>query len=177
MPVKTVSPSECKALIEGGRSLDILDVRTPAEFAKVHAKGARLIPLDQLDAAALAAAHRDASAPLYVICHSGARATKACERLTAAGLADVFCIEGGTVAWQQTGLPVEEGKGKVISLERQVRIAAGSLVLLGVILAWSLHPAFIALCAFVGAGLVFAGATDFCGMAILLGKMPWNRRV
>lgn len=64
----------------------------------------------------------------------------------------------------------------MISLERQVRIAAGALVLIGLALAWAIHPYFLALAAFVGAGQVFAGLTDFCGMAILLSKMPWNRR-
>jgi hypothetical protein len=74
------------------------------------------------------------------------------------------------------GLPVQRDGGKVISMERQVRIAAGGLVLLGVLLAWKVHPAFIGLCSLVGAGLMFAGITDTCGMAMVLGKMPWNRR-
>jgi rhodanese-related sulfurtransferase len=86
----------------------------------------------------------------------------------------VVCVEGGTDAWEQAGLPVVRGH-KVISLDRQVRMAAGLLVLLGVGLSFLVHPAFSALSAFVGAGLLFAGITDTCGMAMLLAKMPWNQ--
>lgn len=167
--------AECRRLMESKRELNILDVRTPAEYARVHATGARLMPLDQLDPVAVAAQRGGGDEALYIICHSGARASKACQRLQEAGLAGVYFIEGGTVGWEKMGLPVERGGGKVISLERQVRIAAGSLVVLGALLAWRVHPAFVALSALVGAGLVFAGISDYCGMAIVLGKMPWNR--
>lgn len=83
-------------------------------------------------------------------------------------------VEGGTLAWEGAGLPVVRGR-RVISLERQVRIAAGALVVAGVLLGWLVHPAFLGLSAFVGAGLVFAGVTDTCGMGLLLARMPWNR--
>jgi rhodanese-related sulfurtransferase len=92
----------------------------------------------------------------------------------AAGLTSVANVEGGTLACVEAGLPVVRGK-KAISLERQVRIAAGSLVLIGVLLGWLVHPALAGLAAFVGAGLVFAGLTDTCGMGLLLARMPWNR--
>jgi rhodanese-related sulfurtransferase len=85
-------------------------------------------------------------------------------------------VEGGTEAWIAAGLPVDRGTVTAISLERQVRIAAGALVLLGVLLGWLVHPAFFGLSGFVGAGLVFAGITDFCGMGLLLARMPWNNR-
>jgi rhodanese-related sulfurtransferase len=98
----------------------------------------------------------------------------ACARLQAAGQANVVNVEGGTLAWAEAGLPVVRGP-KAISLERQVRIAAGSLVLLGAVLGWFVHPAFVGLSAFIGAGLVFAGVTDTCGMALLLARMPWNQ--
>ena len=91
-----------------------------------------------------------------------------------AGYPNVVNVEGGTQACVSAGLPVVRGK-KAISLERQVRIAAGSLVLIGAVLAWLVHPAFIGLSAFVGAGLVFAGITDTCGMGMLLARMPWNQ--
>ena len=178
MSIETVNPGELRSLIYDGQSPCILDVRTPAEFARVHAAGASLMPLDKLDPAAVAARRQGRSEPVYVICHSGSRAAKACRRLMEAGVGPVYCIEGGTVAWEKMGLPVERDGGRgVISLERQVRIAAGSLVLLGLALAWAVNPLFLILCAFVGAGLVFAGITDFCGMGTLLGKMPWNRNV
>ncbi len=176
MATNTIPLVECRRRIEDGLSLNIVDVRTPAEFARVHALGARLMPLDELDPSVVAAHRGSAADPIYVICHSGTRASKACQRLEEAGVAQVYCIEGGTAAWEKSGLPVERGGGNVISLERQVRIGAGSLVLLGAILAWRVHPAFLVIPAFVGAGLVFAGTTDYCGMAIILGKMPWNRR-
>jgi rhodanese-related sulfurtransferase len=176
MSFQTISCAEFRRLMDGGKPLTILDVRTPAEFARVRVVGARLMPLDELDPAAVAAQHRDADETIYVICQSGARAAKACQRLQEAGAAKVYNIEGGTAAWEKMGLPVERGQSKVISLERQVRIVAGALVLLGVALAWAIHPAFIAIAAFVGAGLTFAGITDYCGMGMILCKMPWNRR-
>jgi rhodanese-related sulfurtransferase len=175
MPTSTISPAEIRHLLESGRPITLIDVRTPAEFGRTHARGARLMPLDQLDASAVASARLDAREPIYVICQSGGRATKACEYLDKAGVGPAYCVEGGTTAWEQLGLPVERGRGRVIALERQVRIVAGSLVLLGLGLAWLVHPLFLGLTAFVGAGLVFAGVTDFCGMGLLLARMPWNR--
>jgi rhodanese-related sulfurtransferase len=175
MSVKTIGVAQMRELIDSGNALTIIDVRTPAEFAGVHAKGARLSPLDTLDPSAVAASRPNPADPLYVICQSGGRSAKACEKLEAAGITPVYSIEGGTSAWDRAGLPVERGDRHVISLERQVRITAGSLVLIGLVLAWAIHPYFLALTAFVGAGLVFAGVTDLCGMAILLHKMPWNR--
>jgi rhodanese-related sulfurtransferase len=130
--------------------------------------------LDQLDAAALMQARNGSSnEPLYVICRSGSRGQKACEKFLKAGFSNVVNIEGGTMACVEAGLPVVRGK-KAISLERQVRIAAGSLVLLGAGLSF-VNPAFIGLSAFVGAGLVFAGITDTCGMGMILARMPWNQ--
>ncbi|HSV13194.1 MAG TPA: rhodanese-like domain-containing protein [Tepidisphaeraceae bacterium] len=175
MPVNNISIEQCRRLIDSGQTLNILDVRTPAEFCQLHATGARLLPLDELNPAAIAAQPRNDDEPLYVICHSGGRATEACRRLADAGASHVYCIEGGTAAWERAGLPVQRGSIRVMSLERQVRVAAGSLVLLSVALGWFVHPAFLALTAFIGAGLTFAGITDTCGMAMLLAKLPWNR--
>ena len=109
--------------------------------------------------------------PLYVICHAGSRGQKACERFLQAGYANVVNVEGGTQAWASCGLPVVRGK-KTVSLERKGRIAAGLLVCTGAILSWLVHPARLALSAFVGAGLVFAGITNTCGMGLLLARMP-----
>ncbi|TWU13455.1 Inner membrane protein YgaP [Symmachiella macrocystis] len=156
-------------------TVELIDVRTPAEYRETHSTIARNVPLDELDAEKLLA-DRNSSAdqPLYVICNSGNRSRKACEKLINAGCTNVVNVQGGTQAWEQADLPVVRGK-KTVSLERQVRIAAGSLVLLGSVLALTVHPYFAGLAAFVGAGLVFAGVTDTCGMAMLLAKMPWNR--
>lgn len=172
MGVATIAPHALAALGRDGPSVELIDVRTPTEFRAVHAVGARNVPLSDLDPAAFAAARRPG--PLYVICQSGSRGRQACEKLLAAGLTDVVNVEGGTRAWVESGLPVNRGQG-AISLERQVRIAAGLLVLVGAVLGYFVHPYLIGLSAFVGAGLVFAGVTDTCGMGLLLARMPWNR--
>ena len=175
MDVPTISPQELHALRSGDAAVELIDVRTPVEFREVHADLARNVPLDILDAAALKQVRRGTDCqPLYVICKSGGRSRQACEKLLTAGCSNIVSVEGGTSAWIQAGLPVVRGQ-KAISLERQVRIAAGSLVLIGAVLGWLVHPALFGLCALVGAGLVFAGVTDTCGMGMLLARMPWNQ--
>ena len=153
------------------KPLPLIDVRMATEYREIHAEGATLSPLDALDPKALA---QTLPRPIYLICRSGQRATKAAEQFVAAGISEVLVVDGGTEAWEKAGLPVVRGK-KAVSLERQVRIAAGTLVLTGVGLGWGVHPYFFGLSAFIGAGLVFAGVTDWCGMGMLLSKMPWNR--
>ena len=174
MNVSTMSPRKLAELCSAGTKIDLIDVRTPVEFREVHVEIARNVPLDQLDPAAIMQAH-DGSAqePLYVLCRSGSRGQQACEKFQTAGFSNVVNVEGGTLACIEAGLPVVRGK-KAISLERQVRIAAGLIVLLGAGLSF-VHLAFIGLSAFVGAGLVFAGITDTCGMGMILAKMPWNQ--
>jgi rhodanese-related sulfurtransferase len=175
MDVPTIKPSELEALWRRGEAVDLIDVRTPVEYREVHAEPARLVPLDGLDPGAIMRARNGrGDRPLYIICRSGSRGRQACERFYAAGFTNVVNVEGGTLAWQRAGLPVVRGK-KAISLERQVRIAAGSLVVLGTALGALVHPAFLGLSAFVGAGLIFAGVTDTCGMGMILARMPWNR--
>lgn len=174
MTVTSINPRQLADLCKSGK-VDLIDVRTPVEFREVHVENARNVPLDELDPAAVVKARNGSQEePLYLICRSGSRGRQACEKFIAAGYTNVINVEGGTLACVESGLPVVRGK-KAISLERQVRIAAGSLVLLGALLAWLVHPAFIGLSAFVGAGLVFAGITDTCGMGLLLARMPWNR--
>lgn len=176
MSVQTISPSEVSNTGKSGVEPEIIDVRTPAEYEEVHANGARLVPLDGLEPHKVLASRTGAvDAPLYILCKSGSRAAKACEQFEAAGFGNAVSIEGGTTAWEKAGLPVVRGR-KTISLERQVRILAGSLVVLGIGLGWFVHPLFFLLSAFIGSGLVFAGLTDSCGMGMLLAKMPWNQR-
>jgi rhodanese-related sulfurtransferase len=173
----TIMPlAELRHRMQYGCLPTLVDVRTPAEYSRVHAEGARSLPLDQLNAASANRYRNEGDGRLYVICHSGTRATEACLQLQQEGLAEVYMVEGGTAAWENAGLPVVRGKTGAISLERQVRIGAGSLVLLGAALGWLVHPGFFALSALVGAGLLFAGITDYCGMGIVLSKMPWNSR-
>lgn len=171
--VTTIDPIEVKELIDTGYNLDLIDVRTPAEFRGCHAQIARNIPLDTLDVDSVIAERGDNPEPIYFICRSDSRGKKACEAFLAAGYEPVVNVAGGTVAWEDLGLPVVCGK-QTISLEQQVRIAAGALVLAGLGLSF-LSPWWLTLSAFVGGGLVFAGVTDSCGMAMLLAKMPWNQ--
>ena len=168
MTVVTITPLELAARRTRGEPLVLIDVRTPAEFREVHADLARNVPLDALDPADLPAG------PVYVICRTGGRGEQVCRRLAAAGRTDAVNVEGGTLAWAAAGLPAVRGK-KAVALERQVRIAAGSLVVLGTTLGWLVHPAAAGLAAVVGSGLVFSGVTDTCGMGLLLARMPWNR--
>jgi rhodanese-related sulfurtransferase len=110
-------------------------------------------------------------------CRSGARTAGNAGRLAAASEGcEAFILEGGLEAWKKAGLPVSIDRRQPIELMRQVQIAAGSLVLLGIVLGALVAPGFYALSAFVGAGLLFAGLSGFCGMARLLAVMPWNRR-
>jgi len=170
----SISSQRLNELHESGKQIDLIDVRTPAEFREVHIPFAKNVPLDRLDAKQISASrHGRQDQPFYTTCQSGLRGQKACEKLAAAGI-DAVNIEGGTLAWAAAGLPVVRGK-KAIALERQVRIAAGSLVLVGCIIGYFVHPLGYGLAVFVGAGLVFAGVTDTCGMGMLLARMPWNQ--
>lgn len=154
--------------------IELIDVRTPVEFREVHSVHARNVPLGSLDPKAVMESRADQEAPLYVICRSGNRSTKACEQFAAAGCNSVVNVEGGTSAWEEAGLPVVRGK-KTVSLERQVRIAAGFLVFVGTVLGVFHHEYWLGIPAFVGAGLMFAGITDTCAMGMLIAKMPWNQ--
>jgi rhodanese-related sulfurtransferase len=173
--VATITPRELAARLAAEPGIELWDVRTPVEYQEVHVKGTKNRPLSDLDAAAARAAGVGTEQrPLYVVCRSGSRGKQACELLERAGVTNVINVEGGTLACAEAGLAVVRGRA-MISLERQVRIAAGSLVLVGVGLGWFLAPYWLGLAAFVGAGLVFAGVTDTCGMGLLLARMPWNR--
>jgi rhodanese-related sulfurtransferase len=170
--INLISPAALAELCKQ-RSIKLIDVRTPGEFEQLHAQGATNIPLDEFDAAAALSGCDDA---LYVICRAGNRAQKACEKLVAANPGvRIVNVDGGTLAWEGAGLPVVRGR-KRMSLDRQVRIGAGSLVILSILLSIFVHSGFIGLAGLVGAGLVLAGMTDWCGMGMVLGKMPWNRR-
>ena len=174
MSICTISPAKLATLCREGKTIDLIDVRTPVEYREVHLEAARNVPLDQLDPEALMRARNGSTnKPLYLICRSGSRGQQACEKFIRAGFSNVVNIDGGTMACVEAGLPVVRGK-KAMSLERQVRIAAGSLVLFGTLLGW-LQPVFLAVPAVVGAGLMFSGITNTCGMARILARMPWNQ--
>ena len=169
----TITATELHRRMSAGEPVDLLDVRTPAEFAAQHAHGAHCVPLDQLDPVAVK--DRINGGPVVFICKSGKRATLAAERLARAGCSTAVVVEGGTDAWAAAGLPCNSTGRGVIALERQVRIAAGILVLLGALLGWFVNPLFIWLSGFIGCGLIFSGITDKCPMGMLIAKMPWNQ--
>jgi len=175
MEINLISPAQAEARRTQGEPLVLVDVRSPAEFQSAHAAGARLFPLDDLQprkiAAELGTSERQ---PVVLLCAGGTRARKAAEKFHAEGIPHCLVVEGGTKAWEAAGLPVVRGQG-MISIERQVRIGAGAMVLLGVLLGSWLDPLWFFLSGFVGAGLIFAGITDWCGMGLLLAKMPWNQ--
>ena len=174
MAIATISPKALDELWKRGEPIELIDVRTPVEFREVHVEFARNVPLDALDPGRLAADRdRTKDAPLYVICRSGGRAAKACEKLSAGGFSKLINVEGGTLACVQAGLPVVHGK-KAMSLERQVRLVAGAMVLVGSLLALY-SPWFLVVPAFVGAGLMYSAITDSCPMGMLLARMPWNQ--
>ncbi len=168
----TVSAAEAARFVEAGGAVSVIDVRTDAEFAGEHIHGSHHIRVDQV--AARVDEVRAVPAPRLLLCQSGRRATLAKKTLEALHVAGLSVVEGGIGAYVAAGGGAVKDKA-VISLERQVRIAAGSLVLLGVLAGAFIQPAFLILSGFVGAGLIFAGVTDWCGMGLLIARMPWNR--
>jgi len=148
-----------------------IDVRSTSEFAAGHIPGAICIPMDQIESR-LADLHRG---PIILICQMGKRAQMTADLLAPCGL-DLTVLDGGTAAWIQAGNPVVRNVKTRWSLERQVRLGAGLIVLTASILALTASIDWLALAAFVGAGLTFAGLTDLCPLAEILQRMPWNRR-
>lgn len=171
--LQRVTANELQAQVAPGKECQVVDVREFAEYDAEHIAGARLLPLSTFEQRL---GEIDRNRTVYVVCRSGTRATQAAERLQQFGHPDVRILEGGLQAWVAAGHAVERGASRVWSLERQVRGVAGGLVLVGVLLAWLVHPGFVVLAAFVGVGLVFAAVTDTCGMGMVLARMPWNQR-
>ena len=166
----SVRPPELKSLLSTGCCL--VDVREPVEHAEDHIDGAKLIPLGQLEKRI---GEIDRNAQVVVMCRSGKRGMEALGKLEGLGFHDVKNLEGGILAWKEAGHPVNTGGKKAIPLMQQVQLAIGLGVLTGAILALTVNPNWVLLCAFFGAGLTMAGSTGWCGLAILMSKMPWNR--
>jgi rhodanese-related sulfurtransferase len=167
----SISATELSRLLEN-QSCQLIDVREPVEHAESHVAGARLIPLGQLESRA---AEIDPAKPVVVMCHAGKRGQAAMEKLQRLGFQDVGNLEGGILAWKAAGKSCAAGEKKVFPLMRQVQIVIGSFVLSGCLLTLFVDPRWIYLPMFFGTGLIFAGTTGFCGLAILMAKMPWNR--
>jgi glyoxylase-like metal-dependent hydrolase (beta-lactamase superfamily II)/rhodanese-related sulfurtransferase len=171
--LEMISPREAAELAARDRRHKLLDVRSAGEYAEIHIKDSLNIPIDAI----LSRLEElgKSSGGYLVLCRTGNRAMMASDMLIQAGIKDVKVVAGGIDRWRSEKLPVEKLVGG-ISIERQVRIGAGSLVLFGLIMAWLFHPAFALISAFVGCGLIFAGVTDNCMMGMLLMKLPYNKR-
>lgn len=171
MTIPSISPAEARTLLSDGAVL--VDIRDRDEHAREHIPGAVLWPVAQ----ATGPIPRGAAKTLIFHCRSGARTQANGPMLaSAADGCEAFVLSGGLEAWKGAGLPVRVDRRQPIALMRQVQIAAGSLVLAGVLVAAVASPYGLLLSGFVGAGLVFAGVSGFCGMARVLAWMPWNRR-
>lgn len=154
-----------------------IDLRTAAEvefecIENCHALPVQELSQERLEQVLEVAKHT--GGPIHLLCQSGRRAEMAVDKLKHCDNLELIIIEGGLNALKTAGAKITLGNRKVISLERQVRIAAGTLTVLGVVLGTFIHPGFYGMSAFVGAGLMFAGITDTCGMALMLARMPWN---
>ncbi len=171
----SITPCELRRRLSDGAEAELLDVRTHGEFSTAHVPGARLIPLDELDCAAFLNQRSSADKPIYVLCQSGGRARKAIDKFQRAGFENCVLVEGGTQAWIDAGLPVNRGENKVLPLMRQVQITVGLVSATGAALALAVNPWFAVVPLVTGCGLLFAGLTGFCGLALVLAKMPWNR--
>ena len=173
-----IAASELHQRIKAGDEVTILDVRSPAEYQSGHIPGSRLLPIDEINNSSIAEIAKTtgnkADNPIYVTCWSGLRAKQAANLLTEAGIKNLILLSGGTEAWQKKGLPTKRC-GTNLSLERQVQIAIGSLLILKVFFGFTVHELFFVAGAVIGAGLISAGITRWCGMAQLIARMPWNR--
>ncbi|MFH8714153.1 rhodanese-like domain-containing protein [Streptomyces zaomyceticus] len=170
-----LDPDQARARLT---ELTVVDVRTPGEYASGHVPGALNVPLDRLDRAVPALREAAASGTLLLVCQSGNRSAGARTRLAGHGIA-AYDLDGGTSGWAARGHGLEHPAGgaakRAWAMDRQVRLVAGSLVLLGLALGLLIHPAFQLLAAGIAGGLVLSALTDTCGMAAMLGRLPYNR--
>ena len=169
MSLPVIGPAEAQRLL--GQGAVLIDIREADEHARESIPGALSQPLANLKSLAGVK-----GAPIIFHCRSGNRTATNASRLAAASPCEAYLLQGGIEAWKQAGLPVASDQSQPIEIMRQVQITAGTLVLAGVLLGSIVAPGFYALSAFIGAGLVFSGASGWCGMAKLMALMPWNRR-
>lgn len=167
-----IDATSVRAMLASNPDALVVDVRTPAEFETAHIDGAINLPLDQVDAH-LARIVSDAGGQMILVCQSGNRAGQACAKLAGAGLTGATVMTGGMNDWIAAGAPVARGRQRW-SLERQVRLVAGSIVLLSV-LASLVLPGAQVFAGLIGAGLTFAALSNTCAMGALLSRLPYNR--
>ena len=162
-----------KKWLERDKAL-LIDVREPGEFFSEHIPGAKLMSLSRFDPTVIP---QDNNKKIVFQCQSGNRSAQAVQKMFDFGFNEVFHLQGGLPTWKAAGYPTKVNKNAPISMFRQVQIVAGLLVFLGTVLGAFVSPWFLILSGFVGCGLVFAGVSNTCAMAMLLAKLPYNKRV
>ena len=168
-----LSPDQVTHALANAPGTRLLDVRTPGEFQSAHIAGSYNVPLDTLPEHAREVA--GVPDPVILICQSGQRARLAEDALREAGMPNLHILDGGVNGWIAAGLPVLRGTNR-LTLERQVRVVAGALAAAGGLLALAVSPWFALLPTFIGSGLLYSGLSNTCGMALLLARLPYNRR-
>lgn len=166
-----VDATTLKSWLDEDRAV-LIDVREADEHAREHIPGARLVPLSGFSTSDFSKDHGKIG---VFHCQSGARTEEAAARILKTGFDEVYHLQGGLAGWKAAGFTVNLNRSAPISIMRQVQITAGSMVVLGIVLALLVSPWFMALSAFVGAGLTFAGVTGTCALASVLRHMPWNK--
>jgi len=170
--LQEVDPQTLKQWLDQQR-VTVVDVREPSEFAEERIPGAVNMPLSSFDPTRVPRSTPDH--PVVMQCRTGNRSMQASRRLLDAGWEEVIHLQGGLERWKQLRFPLTRTANAPISIMRQVQITAGSLVVLGTVLGAFVSPWWLLLSGFVGSGLIFAGVTNTCGMALLLARMPWNQ--
>lgn len=174
MTVTNIDVQTAKKWLDSGEAM-MLDVREPAEYAAVCIQCAHLKPLSSFSSETMTL---NSNKKVIVHCRSGQRSQAACEKLSKAhpNIA-IYNLEGGIVAWEKAGFDIiKQPKGHVLPLDRQVQLTVGMLVLIGVLLGYIVNTAFLIIPLLIGVGLIFAGISGTCGLAMLLAKMPWNQK-
>lgn len=170
-PLREVDAKTLKDWLDQDKAV-LIDIREADEYAREHIAGSRLVPLSGFDPNDFPKDHEKIG---VFHCASGNRTCQAAPDILRSGFAEIYHLDGGIQGWKKAGLPINRNRKAPISLMRQVQIGAGALVVLGVLLAVMVSPWFMLLSGFVGAGLMLAGITGYCGMTDLLARMPWNR--
>ena len=171
--MQAITVDKLKQILDSDDNVQLIDVRSPAEYLAVRLQGSELMPINHFDQLSPTL---DKQREVYALCRTGRRAKEFCQKIDDLGFRSVL-VEGGIEAWIKQSYPVQRSPNIPWSIERQTRFGIGLLVLIGIILALTVHPYFMYFSGLVGLGLMMSGATDFCGMAIMLEKMPWNKKI
>jgi rhodanese-related sulfurtransferase len=175
MNAATLTPIDAQTLAARLKSgaVTIVDIREADEYAREHIAGAVSLPLSGLERGRV---NLEPTGQVVFHCRSGMRTNSNCARLAEHVEGHAYMLSGGLEAWKSAGLSIDSDRSAPLEMNRQVQISAGSLILLGVLATAFVHPLFVLVPAAIGAGLMFAGVSGWCGMAQVLAAMPWNRR-